>query len=286
MTSAVLTALLTGAATLACAPTLAQASRGSGAAAAPAPAAATRSSSNPVYRVELVIFRATSTLGSPEDWAAESGTAPAASTDEDPAAAEPAQSQSDQAENGQPRGGAQGAPRSGSTQSSPPASGAPPNGGQSSSAPSDGAPSGSDPPSSAPPDIVVRLLPSSAFQLDSVASRLRASGRYVPVAHIAWEQDASPWGRPVEVPVHSIGLDAPDVTGTVALERGQFLHLALDLRYAMSDPPPGLDAPPGTVFVLHQSHRVRLRESSYFDHPAFGVIAIVTLDKSGHAPPR
>jgi hypothetical protein len=123
---------------------------------------------------------------------------------------------------------------------------------------------------------VVAIVPASGFELDSVASRLRASGRYAPVAHVAWTQTASPWGKPVEIPLQSVGVNAQGITGTVALERGVYLHLLLDLRYAMSDPPAGLDAQPGTVFVLDASQRVRLRERSYFDHPAFGVIALVT----------
>lgn len=135
-------------------------------------------------------------------------------------------------------------------------------------------------PNGSSPNGVVRILPSSQFELDGVASRLRASGRYAPVAHIAWAQTASPWGKPLQIPVQSVGLDAQDLTGTVALERGVFLHLALDLRYTMSDPPAGLDAPPGTVFVLDQSHRVKLKERNYFDHPAFGVIALVTSDRT------
>jgi hypothetical protein len=61
----------------------------------------------------------------------------------------------------------------------------------------------------------------------------------------------------------------------VALERGQYLHLALALSYAMEDPPHGLAAA-GTVFTLTQTHRVRFYERNYFDNPAFGVIALVT----------
>ena len=37
-----------------------------------------------------------------------------------------------------------------------------------------------------------------------------------------------------------------------------------------------LAAPPGTVFMLNESRRVKRFERNYFDHPAFGVIALVT----------
>ncbi len=266
---------------LVCAPALAQrtasppnaavpSARGPSPAAEPAGSRAARGSASsasrgerptPIYRVELVVFRATSALGGPEDWAAEAGTAPVTSTDADPGSS----SQSEQPQGAQ-------------------SSGAEPERDQASSASAGASQTRRTAPTTQPgaelPASVVRLLPASEFQLDSVAARLRASGRYVPVAHIAWAQTASPWGKPVEIPVQGVGLDAQGMTGTVALEHGVFLHLVLDLRYTMDDPPSGLDAPPGTVFVLDESHRVRLRERNYFDHPAFGVIALVTSDQA------
>ena len=130
----------------------------------------------------------------------------------------------------------------------------------------------------------MQLLPPSEFQLDRIAARLRSSGRYVPVAHVVWSQTASPWDRPIEIPIQSLGIDVQGLTGSVALEHGEFLHLALRLDYAMVDPPPELQAPPGTVFTLHDSHRVRFGERNYFDHPAFGVIALVTPERRAERP--
>lgn len=185
------------------------------------PPDATAPESGPVYRVELVVFRALSALGGPENWSAESGTAGGV----------PAQPDTDP-----------------------------------------GTPTAQSPEAHA----VVRLLPASEFQLDGIAARLRSSGRYLPVAHAAWWQSASPWGRPTEIPVQDLGLAAQGLTGTLSLQRGEFLHLELSLDYAMGDPPAGLGAAPGTVFSLHQEQRVRFNQRSYFDHPAFGVIALVT----------
>jgi len=37
-------------------------------------------------------------------------------------------------------------------------------------------------------------LPNSAWQLGELEGKLRASGAYVPVAHVAWQQTASSWG--------------------------------------------------------------------------------------------
>ncbi|HUN73450.1 MAG TPA: CsiV family protein [Steroidobacteraceae bacterium] len=194
----------------------------------------------PVYRVELVVFRALSAPGGAENWSIENGSAAAASPQLQP-----------QTE----------------TASAAVASEAAPTAAQ-----------------QAAQQAVVRPLPASEFQLDGVAARLRSSGRFLPVAHVEWSQIASPWGHAIEIPVQSVGLDTRGLSGTVSLQRGEFLHLELSLDYAIDDPPQGLRAAPGTVFTLHEMHRMRFYERNYFDHPAFGVIALVTpLQDSPHA---
>ncbi|HTW37089.1 MAG TPA: CsiV family protein [Steroidobacteraceae bacterium] len=186
-----------------------------------APSSAATPESAPVYRIELVVFRALSALGAPENWNAEASAAgPVSAPHDTDSAAAAAQAPQTRA--------------------------------------------------------LVRLLPASEFELDGIVARLRSSGRFVPVAHAAWWQSASPWGRPTEIPVQDLGLAAQGLTGTLSLQRGEFLHLELALDYAIDNPPAALGAAPGTVFSLHQMQRVRFNQRSYFDHPAFGVIALVT----------
>ena len=132
----------------------------------------------------------------------------------------------------------------------------------------------------------VAQLPPSAWQLTEVENRLRGSGTYVPVAHAAWSQTASSWGTRAGFSVQRLGLNAQGLNGTVFLERGQFLHLGLSLSYAMPSPPPGLGAAPDTPFTLNQSRRVHFYERNYYDHPAFGVIALVTPTQGSRAPGR
>ena len=132
----------------------------------------------------------------------------------------------------------------------------------------------------------VALLPPAAYQLNELESRLRASGTYVPVAHAAWSQTASSWGTRAGFPVARLGIDVPGLSGNVYLEHGQFLHLGMMLNYAMSAPPPGLNAPPGTTFTINESRRVKYYDRNYFDHPAYGVIALVTPAQGGRAPGR
>src|ERR1700733_8708628 len=132
----------------------------------------------------------------------------------------------------------------------------------------------------------VAALPSSAWQLPELESRLRASGAYVPVAHAAWSQTASAWGTRAGFSVQKLGMDVPGLNGSVFLEHGQFLHLGMTLTYAMSPPPPGRPAAPDTPFTLNESRRVRFFERNYFGHPAFGVIALDTPAQGARPPGR
>ncbi|HWG31299.1 MAG TPA: CsiV family protein [Steroidobacteraceae bacterium] len=132
----------------------------------------------------------------------------------------------------------------------------------------------------------VNLLPASQFQLSEIENKLRSSGAYVPIAHVAWSQTASAWGTRAGFTVQKLGIDVPGLSGTVFLERGQFLHLGMALSYAPPDPPAGLGAAPGTTFIMNQSRRVKFYERNYYDHPAFGVIALVTPAQGARPPGR
>jgi hypothetical protein len=132
----------------------------------------------------------------------------------------------------------------------------------------------------------VNLLPTSQFQLSEIENKLRSSGAYVPIAHVAWSQTASAWGTRAGFTVQKLGIDVPGLSGTVFLERGQFLHLGMALSYAPPDPPTGLGAAPGTTFTLNQSRRVKFYERNYYDHPAFGVITLVTPAQGARPPGR
>jgi len=132
----------------------------------------------------------------------------------------------------------------------------------------------------------IDLLAASSYQLTELESKLRASGAYVPVAHAAWSQTASAWGTRAGFAIQRVGIDVPGLSGNVFLERGQYLHLGMTLTYAMPAPPAGLGAGPGTAFRINESRRVRFYERNYYDHPAFGVIALVTPARGARAPGR
>lgn len=133
---------------------------------------------------------------------------------------------------------------------------------------------------------LLTVLPSSDYRLTAIATRLRTSGTYVPVAHAAWVQTASAWGTHAGFPLESLGVTVPGLTGVISLERGQYLHLGMTLNYTMQDPPAGLNAPPGTTFVMNETRRVRFYQRNYYDHPAFGVIALITPARGRRPPGR
>jgi len=122
----------------------------------------------------------------------------------------------------------------------------------------------------------VASLPSTSWQLTPLEAKLRSSGLYAPIAHVAWQQTASDWGTRAGFTLERLGVEVPGLSGTVFLERGQYLHLGMSLAYAPASPPAGMGAGPGTTFSIKQSRRIRFYERNYYDHPGFGVIALVT----------
>ena len=117
----------------------------------------------------------------------------------------------------------------------------------------------------ATPPAVLKSLDASRMQLGTMAARLRSSGAWRVLAHAAWIQSATDWPRHAGVPLDAVGLIAPGLTGNVYVERGQYLHLGFDLRLG-SDP----------AWSLSELRKVKFNEKNYFDHPGFGVIAIVS----------
>jgi hypothetical protein len=70
------------------------------------------------------------------------------------------------------------------------------------------------------------------------------------------------------LPLETLGIDVPGLSGNFLLERGSLLHFGMNLRYAADT-----NALPQQ---LNEIRRVKFGEKQYYDHPALGVIAIVT----------
>jgi hypothetical protein len=139
---------------------------------------------------------------------------------------------------------------------------------------------GSVAPSDAGGRLAVSSLSPALFKLAAMESSLQRSRGYQVVGHIGWTQLAVPRGSGLAVDLSEIGLSGAAVRGTGALERGKYLYLRLNLAYSPADPPASLvgtvQSDRSVTFSLNQVRRVRPFERHYFDHPAFGVIAMIS----------
>jgi hypothetical protein len=115
-------------------------------------------------------------------------------------------------------------------------------------------------------------LPPAKFKLQAIADTLKRSRNYQPLAHFGWTQPGYPRDEAKYLPINSLVPAGSGLVGQVALSRGRYLHLTLDLVYDA----PGAAGEATQRFVLRQSRRMRSNERHYMDSPRFGVIAIVT----------
>ena len=128
--------------------------------------------------------------------------------------------------------------------------------------------------------LAASSLSPALFKLAAMEASLQRSRGYEVIGHIGWSQIAVPRGSGLAVDLSEVGLSGAPVRGTGGLERGKYLYVRLNLAYSPGDPPASLVGTVqsvGTVtFSLNQVRRVRPFERHYFDHPAFGVIAMVS----------
>jgi hypothetical protein len=110
------------------------------------------------------------------------------------------------------------------------------------------------------------LLPASRHKLNDVVGRLNASGGHKVLAHVAWTQTAGSWNSQGGIGADQLGLSAAGFTGAVQLERGLYLHLGFNLQYNAG----------ATKYALSELRRVKFNERNYYDHPALGIVAVVT----------
>jgi hypothetical protein len=125
----------------------------------------------------------------------------------------------------------------------------------------------------------VTVLPQADWQLASVAGALARRSGYTLLAHVAWAAIVPPNGR-TTARLEDLLPDTPSLAGAVAVQRGQYLFLGVDIDYR----PPGDAVPDGASYALREKRRVKFGERHYFDHPAFGVIAAVTVAHGSAGP--
>jgi len=107
------------------------------------------------------------------------------------------------------------------------------------------------------------------FKLGAVEDTLRRSRNYQVLGHFGWTQPGFPRTEAHYMSVNQLVQQGSGLTGQIAVSRGRYLHLTLDLT---------LESPgePGQRYLLQQTRRMRSNERHYIDHPKFGVIALIT----------
>jgi hypothetical protein len=124
-------------------------------------------------------------------------------------------------------------------------------------------------------------LSPSLYQLDAIRGGLRNSSGYSVLLHRAWRQVGYDAAHAIAYPIHFLADNGRDgIEGSVTLVRERYLHLDVDLLLITAGSPSPAqysDSPVSKpIFRLREKRRIRSRELHYFDHPRFGMIAMVT----------
>lgn len=148
--------------------------------------------------------------------------------------------------------------------------------------------------------IRYRVLSAGELRLNDAYARLQRLNGYRPLLHAGWSQEGLGEAETAPLPLSRLGTAIP--AGTIQLHLQRFLHLTLDLDYRYAPRPrprlsPGRAAPsvPSPVmsvaaarsdglneielaphYYIEEDRRTRNGDVNYFDHPAFGVLVLVT----------
>jgi hypothetical protein len=135
---------------------------------------------------------------------------------------------------------------------------------------------GAETPAPTAPTVTFPALAASKMKLTAIEETMRRGRTYQPLAHIGWTQPGFARNAAKYLSVSSLVPGASGLQGQIALTRGRYLHLTLDLVYDAQGESP-------QRYVLRQTRRMRSTERHYIDSPKFGVIAVITPTASGDA---
>jgi len=107
---------------------------------------------------------------------------------------------------------------------------------------------------------------------------LERSRHYQPLRYLAWRQTVVDRNQAQDIEIPPANTESPiKIEGTVRVAVERYLHLYLDLKLvdttlAFETDLSDYDLP---EFRMKQRRRMRSKELHYFDHPKFGVIALI-----------
>lgn len=128
-------------------------------------------------------------------------------------------------------------------------------------------------PAATTPDDGVEMTAVSTRKLAGAAARLRSTAGYRILAHTAFAQTPTSCSRDAcrnslrGVSAAQLGLTRTGISGKVGLQRGESLHLGIDLTIDDG----------GRRYRIQEVRQLRKTDQpQYFDHPAVGVVAVIT----------
>ncbi len=153
-------------------------------------------------------------------------------------------------------------------------------------------------PTTAVPNAQLQPLPPDQFAMQAEEQKLVKDGNYEILLHTGWRQLGVPREKGIPVHIHTAAPTTPDASdapaalppprldGVIELTVLRYLHLDVDLllRGKPATTTGGVGdffgvapaKPLIPIYRLQESRRMRSGELHYFDHPMFGVIALVT----------
>lgn len=134
-----------------------------------------------------------------------------------------------------------------------------------------------------------RVLERDELQLIDAYRRIDRLSAYTPLLHGGWSQNSI--DEENAVPFDLARLGGRSDLGTIRLHVSRFLHVTVDLQYRPLHARPPLVAAPvadsgfrnefrdfSPVYKLHAERRILRGELNYIDHPAFGLVVLITLE--------
>ena len=136
-------------------------------------------------------------------------------------------------------------------------------------------------------DKAFRRLPDAKLKLLKAAQRIKKSANYRLLTHQSWYQPVPPRGNGLPILLGIAGKDSSGskantfLTGTIAVERGRFLHAHADLQYILpveNEKLNDANTRPSSTIYMKLDTRVRMRsnEVHYLDHPHLNAFIVLT----------
>jgi hypothetical protein len=114
---------------------------------------------------------------------------------------------------------------------------------------------------------IIKVLPAADYHMNAIENTLKTSGAWRPIAHAAWIQTAANWGTHTGFALSDLGINVPGLTGMAYVERGTYIHLGFEMQFQGGS---------GAAYTINEMRSVKYNDKQYFDHPAFGIIALVS----------